>query len=483
MRRGRKRGRSRSRQLGVIVAVVAVVGAGGWFAGSRMQSPADAAAAQEAPEAGPVTVAVEQRALTATVVAQGSLEYGSPRGLGLAGAVGTAEESAEGGGPAQRVTRAPTPGRRLAEGDVLMQVSGRPVMVLRGSVPMYRTIGPGSTGDDVRQLQKALTRLGFSTGGVTGTYGPGTASAVSSWYRSKGYTAQEPGSADRQRLGELETAVSDAQLALLNAQGPDEQAPGDGGQSEGGQAAGSKEARALQIASAKKQLRLANAALSDFKAGFGTKVPAGEVVFLPEFPVRVDKSKVRPGDTPDGEVVSVTDSDVVVKATVPGADAASLKAGMAVRVTTPDGKEAAGVLSEVGGSGTEPKKAAGTGNEPESSEAESSEAEGGGAPAGGTSSAPVPLLVTIAKPGALGKAAGGAATVTIEVGDSDGEVLTVPVAAVQTSAGGQARVRVERDGRVVRVDVDLGISADGLVEVKPDDGDALRKGDLVVVGR
>src|SRR5690606_29242172 len=132
-------------------------------------------------------------------------------------------------GPAQRVTRAPTPGRRLVEGDVLMQVSGRPVMVLRGSVPMYRTIGPGSSGDDVKQLQKALTRLGFSTGGVTGTYGRGTASAVSRWYRSKGYTAQEPGSADRQRLGELETAVSDAQLALLNAQGgPDEQAPGDG---------------------------------------------------------------------------------------------------------------------------------------------------------------------------------------------------------------------------------------------------------------
>jgi hypothetical protein len=34
----------------------------------------------------------------------------------------------------------------------------------------------------------------------------------------------------------------------------------------------------------------------------------------------------------------------------------------------------------------------------------------------------------------------------------------------------------------VRVDVDLGISADGLVEVRPD-GSALKAGDLVVVGQ
>ncbi|WP_345964148.1 peptidoglycan-binding protein [Streptomyces sp. BRB040] len=476
MKRRRRQQSSRTRRLGATVAAVAVIGAGGWFAGTRMQSPADAAASQRAPKAGPVTVPVEQRTLTATVVAQGSLEYGSPRGITLAGAVGSSQEGDEEDGAAQRVTKAPSAGSRLKEGDVFMQVSGRPVLVLRGSVPMYRTLGPGSSGDDVKQLQKALNRLGFSTGGVTGTYGQGTASAVGRWYRSKGYTAQEPTSADRQRLGDLETAVSDAQVALLTARGDAEEAPGGGTPRKD-----SEKVRNLHIKSAEKQLELANSALSAFKAGYGTKVPAGEIVFLPRLPVRVDKAKVRAGDTPDGEAATVTSSDVVVEAVVPGSDAASLREGMTVQVTTADGKEAEGVLSEIGGSGTTPED---TGTGPD---AEPGGESGSGEPettttSGDGTSEPVTLKVTIAKPGPLAENTGGAATVTIEVGESDGKVLAIPIAAVQTSAGGQARVQVERDGRVRRIDVVLGISADGLVEVKPDGG-ALKKGELVVVGQ
>jgi peptidoglycan hydrolase-like protein with peptidoglycan-binding domain len=478
VKRGKQRRSSRTRQLGVIVGVVTLVGAGGWFAGTRMQSPADAAAAQQPPKAGPVTVPVEQRALTATVVAQGSLEYGSPRSLTLAGAVGAVEEGGEGSAMAQRVTKTPVPGSELKEGSVLMQVSGRPVLVLRGSVPMYRNLGPGASGDDVRQLQSALNRLGFATGGVTSTYGQGTASAVSRWYRSKGYTAQEPGSADRQQLGQLESSVSDAQLALLTAQGS-----GEGTKGEGESAAESDQARTLQIKAAKKQLELANSALSAFKSGYGTKVPAGEVIFLPELPVRVDKTKVRAGDPPDGEVATVTSSDVVVQAVVPGADAASLREGMTVQVTTPDGKEARGVLIDIGGSGTGPEGTAGNAGAGEDTKAaEGAEGAEVVETSSGGASAPVPLRISLPKPGPLAGGAGGAATVTIEVGDSDGKVLAVPVAAIQTSAGGQARVRVQRGGRVVRVDVDLGISADGLVEVRPD-GSALKAGDLVVVGQ
>jgi hypothetical protein len=51
----KKRQSSRTTRLGVIVGVVALVGAGGWFAGTRMESPADAAAAHQPPKAGPVT--------------------------------------------------------------------------------------------------------------------------------------------------------------------------------------------------------------------------------------------------------------------------------------------------------------------------------------------------------------------------------------------------------------------------------------------
>jgi len=44
---------------------------------------------------------------------------------------------------------------------VAFTVSGRPALVLQGAVPAYRDITPGAVGDDVRQLQAALGRLGF----------------------------------------------------------------------------------------------------------------------------------------------------------------------------------------------------------------------------------------------------------------------------------------------------------------------------------
>ena len=47
-----------------------------------------------------------------------------------------------------------------------MSVSGRPVFVLRGAQPSHRDIGPGSRGPDVRQLEVALVRMGFSPGAV-----------------------------------------------------------------------------------------------------------------------------------------------------------------------------------------------------------------------------------------------------------------------------------------------------------------------------
>lgn len=450
---------SRSRQLGAVVGLVALVGAGGWFTGTRMESPADAAAAHRPPQAGPVTVAVERQALNATVVAQGSLEFGSPQDLTLAGAVGASEDGGKDAALAQRVTKLPVAGSVLEEGSVLMQVSGRPVFVLRGSVPMYRGLGPGSSGDDVRQLQLALGRLGFGTGGVTGKYRQGTASAVSRWYESKGYQALEPGVGDQQELGQLESAVSDAQLALLAAQ-----SPGGGAKGEAAAPPDSAAAHELALHSAQRRLQLANSALSAYRSGYGTKIAAGEVLFLPKLPVRLDKVKVRLGETPDAQVATVTSSDIVVQAVVPGTDARLLHKGMAVQVRTADGRKARGTIARLGGS------PAGSGSAPDSKGS------------GSDPSAPVPLDVSIADPGPLADSAGGSVTLTVGVGGSDGRVLTVPVAAVHTSVDGKARVRVQRGGRVVDVQVGLGISASGLVEVKPEGG-TLEEGSRVVVGR
>ncbi|MFJ2704806.1 peptidoglycan-binding protein [Streptomyces sp. NPDC087428] len=476
-------------QLGALVAGVVLIGAGGWFAGSQVHSPADAAAAHQAPKAGPVTVAVRQQSLTATVVATGSVEFASPRPLSLAGSVGTGATAGDGasGEGEQRITKAPVAGTKVEEGDVLMTVSGRPVLALSGSVPMYRALGPGASGGDVKQLQSALRRLGFDPGAISGDYRQGTAAAVTNWYTSTGYEAQKPSADDQQQLGQLQQAVSAAQEALLTATGDSGTETGTQGSSGSPHPQSSTDAQVhqLQLGSARKTLDLANAALSTFQASYGTKVPAGEVVFFPKLPVRLNKVTVKTGDTVSGPIGTVTSSDLEVQATVPGTDAELLRKGMAVELTTTDGKKAQGTVSALG-AGAAPST---TTDDSEGSAGTTSQSTGtGAADATGTdtasatgTSAPVQLRISVTDPGELADEAETAVKVTIKIGASDGKVLVVPLAAIRTSSDGKARVQVERDGKVSDVHVTVGLSAAGLVEVKPS-GSTLKQDDQVVVG-
>ncbi|WP_234444641.1 peptidoglycan-binding protein [Streptomyces sp. NRRL F-525] len=464
------------RRLGAVVSAVVLVGAGGWFAGTQVQSPADAAASHQAPKAGPVTVSVVRQSLTASVVATGSVEFASPRPLSLAGPVGSgAAAGADGEGAEQRVTKAPVAGTKIKEGDVLMTVNGRPVFALGGSVPMYRALGPGTSGDDVTQLQKALKRLGFDPGGTGGTYGQGTATAVSDWYKSEGYDAQEPSPADQQQLGSLEQAVSAAQETLLTTNS----VTGTASSSETGsssspnpQSSTDKQVHEIQVKSAQKALDLANGALSSFKATYGTKVPAGEVVFLPKLPARLDKVTVKTGDTPSAQIGTVTSSDVVVQAAVPGTDAQLLRHGMTAQLTTADGKSAQGTVDVVADGSDSSSDADTSATAPSTTDDANSAAD---------STAAVQVRITVPDPGPLAGEAEAAVKVTIKVGASDGKVLTVPMAAIHTSSDGRARVKVQRGDVVSDVQVTVGLSAAGIVEVKPDGG-ALKAGEKVVVG-
>ncbi|NUP33969.1 MAG: Tat pathway signal protein, partial [Streptomycetaceae bacterium] len=78
------------RTLAVILGVVLVAGAGGWYVGQQVQSPAEAAASHQAPPASLITVPVESRVLTNSVVTHGTISFESPMPVNLSGAVGTA---------------------------------------------------------------------------------------------------------------------------------------------------------------------------------------------------------------------------------------------------------------------------------------------------------------------------------------------------------------------------------------------------------
>jgi hypothetical protein len=423
------------------VVVAVVMGTLGWVVGANVQSPADAAAAHRAPPAALITVPVEKRALTADVVGQGTLEFGARRELTLTGAVAVVADGGE--GTTQLVTKAPSSGRTVREGDVLMEVSGRPVFVLKGSVPMYRKVVPGSTGDDVRQLRASMRRLMPARGlSVTGPFSAGVAAAVKAWYAEKGYSATQPSTEERTRLRELEHAVADA---------PKGQARTD-----------------------------AVSDLAVFRRTYGLSVASGEVLFLPRLPVRVDKASVTAGGPAAGKVATVTDSVLVVNGAVQLGDEELLHKGMKATLQTLTGAKFRADLTGLGASVAPPPKAA--------APQQTSEGQNGGDPPAeeSTEIAGTPIRLKPKPAKKLVGYAGESVKVVIRVGSTRGSVLTVPTAAVFTSADGRPRVRVQNtaDPATAKdVPIRTGLSTDGYVQITPVDGAALATGDRVVVGR
>ena len=93
----------------------------------------------------------------------------------------------------------------------------------------------------------------------------------------------------------------------------------------------------------------------------------------------------------------------------------------------------------------------------------------------------VPLTVHPSKP--LAAALNGEnVLVTVETGQTEGPVLTVPVAAIVTTASGTSYVTVVgAHGKQTEVPVTPGISENGYVQVTPVTAGALAAGDNVVV--
>ncbi|MFF4621175.1 efflux RND transporter periplasmic adaptor subunit [Nonomuraea jabiensis] len=61
------------------------------------------------------------------------------------------------------VTKLPAVGQAVEAGKVLYRVDGKPVVLLHGVVPIYRSLSWGAEGVDVQQLNAALVTLGHAT--------------------------------------------------------------------------------------------------------------------------------------------------------------------------------------------------------------------------------------------------------------------------------------------------------------------------------
>jgi peptidoglycan hydrolase-like protein with peptidoglycan-binding domain len=79
-------------------------------------------------------------------------------------------------------TKLPAAGQVIAEGHVLYRVDDRPVVLLQGSTPAYRTLSAGASGPDVDELNADLVALGYATRAqlspTSASVGPATTAAV-----------------------------------------------------------------------------------------------------------------------------------------------------------------------------------------------------------------------------------------------------------------------------------------------------------------
>jgi multidrug efflux pump subunit AcrA (membrane-fusion protein) len=202
-----------AKRVNVLWAILGAVGGmalGAWYMGSRIQSPAEMAARTAAPEPSAILVPVESRVLSSDVVTRGTVRFGLPQPISIA------PSTVKGG--VGLISSLPRPNTNFGEGEVILSASGRPVFVLSGAAPAFRDMAPGTSGGDVRQLEEALTRLGFDPGTVDGNYDQKTSAAVERMYKKAGWDPYAPTREQRAAVAALEREWSDAARAQLAAE-------------------------------------------------------------------------------------------------------------------------------------------------------------------------------------------------------------------------------------------------------------------------
>jgi peptidoglycan hydrolase-like protein with peptidoglycan-binding domain len=220
----------------------------------------------------------------------------------------------------------------------------------------------------------------------------------------------------------------------------------------------------------------------------GGGVPAADVVFLPSLPASVVAVSGAVGQQPGQPFLELAPrGSLALTGQLPPAYAGQVRAGLKVSIYDEvTGISAAGTVAGLGAAtATVPTgTVVNIGSAPASSSSSSSSSSGSsGSGSSGSSGQTtfIPLTVQPSQP--LAAALNGEnVLVTVQTGQTEGPVLSVPVAAIVTSASGTSYVTVEgAHGRQTSVAVTPGISENGDVQVTPAKPGALAAGDRVVV--
>jgi hypothetical protein len=381
----------RSTFLVALAGAVVVSSVTTWVAAEQIRSPAEAAARTAPPPASPILVPVVEQRLSTRVVTRGTAHYGSPRPLRITPSALKRSDRV--------VTTIARPGTVVRGGEVLATLSGRPVFVLEGRRPAYRDLGPGMRGPDVLQLERALRRHRALSGPADAVFDDRTEAGLARLYR-------------RHRFAPLVATES----AVAATRPPE----------------------AALVAGA--------------MAHAGVQLPSDEVIFVTGAPLRVTQLHVRPGDTTNGPLATVTDSDVVIDGYVRVEQADRLRPGARVLVDEPAlGIDTTGRVASI------------------ASRPGTHGADG------------FHVFFRVAVPRPPDALVGASVRLEVPIRSTPEAGITVPVTAVTLGADGGARVQKAVGERFELVRVQTGFSADGYVAVDPLSG-RLEAGDRVVVG-
>jgi peptidoglycan hydrolase-like protein with peptidoglycan-binding domain len=139
------------RRLWVVAAlVIVIVGAGAYLALMNPFSWGKAPTATGQNTAAPASLAeVTKQTLTSQTALNGTLGYAASSNI-VNQAAGT-------------FTSLPKIGQIVKAGEALYSVDHKPVILLAGDIPAYRTLSRGMKGGDVTQLNANLVKLGYAT--------------------------------------------------------------------------------------------------------------------------------------------------------------------------------------------------------------------------------------------------------------------------------------------------------------------------------
>lgn len=472
---------SRRRWAGGVAVGAVVLSTLSVGVGQLIKSPAQAIADSSAPPPSVLTAPVEYRVLEASVMLRGTVMASQ-----------SVDVTPTGGGPdaaSAVVTKLPVAvGQEVHAGQLLLEVSGRPVFALQGNMPVYRDLKPGADGDDVAQLQSALARMGHKVGSDRpGYFGAGTKVALTDFYKSLGYDPRpveaegESGVTDAKEASlSAQRALEDAQDALATARsghpadtpqtGPSTSSSDQGASSAAaGDTGGVDLLRDLrkQVDRAQDDMRKAHERLARAEEVAGPMLPASEVVFLSQFPARVDGLDTKVGSTVTGKALTLSAGALTVQGYLQAYEKGLVHPGQRVEIFSElTGGSAIAAVSSV--------------SEDVASEQSTTPDNNSERPAAAAKGYLMVVRPTKPLPSDM---AGQDVRLTVRAASTKGKALVVPVSAISAGADGRTAVTVRhRDGSQHRITVTVGTAGDGYVEVHSSGKEQLHRGDQVLTG-